>query len=209
MNYEYKVTLAGIKGFFRTYRVNGANSLYTFHKQIQADLEFPADQPILFKALDGNGNVVARYALVDLGFGTVDAVSFASAIKAGAVSFIYFYDTKAKKSVIITLVKESAESTVTLSCLNPKAPFPRSSRTDMWHSKISRKNAGASPEKTEPQKMKTRISTTKKMMTKRTGKTRKTSSTMKTKRPANKPTSYSICLREDYSCAAAFPTFVS
>ncbi|MCQ2167079.1 MAG: hypothetical protein MJY69_00215 [Bacteroidales bacterium] len=125
MNYEYKVTLAGIKGFFRTYRVNGANSLYTFHKQIQADLEFPADQPILFKALDGNGNVVARYALVDLGFGTVDAVSFASAIKAGAVSFIYFYDTKAKKSVIITLVKESAESTVTPVLLESKGPVPQ------------------------------------------------------------------------------------
>ena len=38
MNYRYRVTLAGIKGFFRVYLVNGENSLYTFHKQLRADL---------------------------------------------------------------------------------------------------------------------------------------------------------------------------
>ena len=49
MNYRYRVTLAGIKGFFRVYLVNGENSLYTFHKQLRADLEFPMDQPILLR----------------------------------------------------------------------------------------------------------------------------------------------------------------
>ena len=124
MFYRYRVTLQGIKGFFRVYAVNSENSLYTFHKRIQSDLEFPADQQILFKALDGQGNVVARYALVDLGFGTVDAVSFANAIKAGAESFVYFYDIKGKKNVIVTLEGECSDHVVTPTLLETKGPVP-------------------------------------------------------------------------------------
>jgi len=124
MNYKYRVTLAGIKGFFRLYKVSGNNSLYTFHKQLQADLEFPADQPILFKALDGNGEVVARYALINLGFGTVDTVKIADTIKVGAKSFVYFYDTTAKKSVIVTLEEECNDPASTPTLLESKGPVP-------------------------------------------------------------------------------------
>ena len=124
MNYKYRVTLAGLKGFFRLYLVGGANSLYTFHKQLQSDLEFPADQPILFKALDAEGGVVARYALVDLGFGTVDAVKIADAVKAGAKSFVYFYDIAAKKNVIITLEEECQDPVSTPKLLESKGPVP-------------------------------------------------------------------------------------
>ena len=53
MIYQFRVTLPGIKGFYRFYKVNSANTFYSFHKQLQADLEFPADQPILFKAMSG------------------------------------------------------------------------------------------------------------------------------------------------------------
>ena len=87
MNYRYRVTLAGIKGFYRVYLVNGDNSLYTFHKQLRSDLEFPMDQPILFKAMDAEGAVVARYALMDIGFGAVDNVTVADTVKAGVTSF--------------------------------------------------------------------------------------------------------------------------
>jgi len=124
MNYKYRVTLAGIKGFFRLYKVSGNNSLYTFHKQLQADLEFPADQPILFKALDGNGEVVARYALINLGFGTVDTVKIADTIKVGAKSFVYFYDTAAKKSVIVTLEEETGDPVSVPVLLESKGPIP-------------------------------------------------------------------------------------
>lgn len=124
MNYRYRVTLAGIKGFFRVYLVNGENSLYTFHKQLRADLEFPMDQPILFKALDADGGVVARYALMDIGFGAVDHVSIAATVKAGVASFVYFYDIASKKSVIITLEGESSESTATPRLLESKGPIP-------------------------------------------------------------------------------------
>ena len=124
MNYRYRVTLAGIKGFFRVYLVNGENSLYTFHKQLRADPEFPMDQPILFKALDADGGVVARYALMDIGFGAVDQVSVAATVKAGVASFVYFYDIASKKSVIITLEGETTEATASPKLLESKGPIP-------------------------------------------------------------------------------------
>lgn len=124
MNYIYKITLAGIKGFYRIYKVNGKNSLYTFHKQIRADLEFPVDQQILFKALDAQSNVVARYALMDIGFGAVDAVTVEKTVKAGVTSFVYFYDVVSKKSVIITLEGETAESVSIPTLLDSKGPIP-------------------------------------------------------------------------------------
>ena len=124
MNYRYRVTLAGIKGFFRVYLVNGENSLYTFHKQLRSDLEFPMDQPILFKALDADGGVVARYALMDIGYGAVDQVSVAATVKAGVASFVYFYDIASKKSVIITLEGETTEATASPKLLESKGPIP-------------------------------------------------------------------------------------
>lgn len=124
MNYQYRVTLTGIKGFFRVYSVNAANSLYTFHKQLQADLEFPADQPILFKALDAGGNVLARYALIDLGYGTVDVTKISSLVKEGVTSMVYFYDIQSKKSVTITFEGESSEAVAVPTLLESKGPAP-------------------------------------------------------------------------------------
>ena len=124
MNYRYRVTLAGIKGFYRVYLVNGGNSLYTFHKQLRADLEFPIDQPILFKAMDAQGGVLARYALMDIGFGSVDKVTVADTVKAGVASFVYFYDISSKKSVIITLEGEASEPVTTPRIVETKGPVP-------------------------------------------------------------------------------------
>ena len=125
MVYRYKVTLAGIKGFFRIYLVDGGNSLYKLHKQLQSDLEFPADQPILFKALDAASDVVGRFALIDLGHGTVDTVHIKDLVNAGAVSMVYFYDIAAKKSVIITLEGEEKGVTVTTpKLIESKGPVP-------------------------------------------------------------------------------------
>lgn len=103
MIFTYRVTLPGIKGFFRLYKMDGGTTLYAFHKQMRADMEFPQDQLILFKALDAGGGVVGRYGLFDLGSGAVDAVTVAQTVGAGAVSFVYFYDVPNRKSVNITL----------------------------------------------------------------------------------------------------------
>lgn len=125
MVYKYRITLAGIKGFFRVYLVNAENSLYTFHRQLRSDLEFPQDQQILFKALGEDGSVLARYALVDLGYGTVDKVTIADTIKAGVTSFVYFYDTISKKSVIVTLEGEAPEEqTHNPKLVESKGPVP-------------------------------------------------------------------------------------
>lgn len=125
MIYQFRVTLPGIKGFYRIYKVNSANTFYSFHKQLQADLEFPTDQPILFKAMSGE-EVLARYALVNLGFGMVDEIAVEKAVKAGADHFEFFYDTKAKKKVIITLEGEETGNEVTVPTLmnDMKGPLP-------------------------------------------------------------------------------------
>ncbi|MBP5486262.1 MAG: hypothetical protein J6Y06_01320 [Bacteroidales bacterium] len=102
MVYQFRVTLAGIKGFFRVYRMDPSCTLYSFHKQMRADLELPQDQLIMFKALGSDGAVIARYGLFDLGSGTVDMVTVDQAVKAGVASFVYFYDVPNRKSVIVT-----------------------------------------------------------------------------------------------------------
>ena len=104
--YAFKVTLAGLKGFERVYHIGAKMTLYAFHKQMRADLEFPQDQMILFKAFDAAGNVAARYGLIDLGQGTVDAVSIDTVVAAGIVRFTYFYDVTNKKSVEIAFQGE-------------------------------------------------------------------------------------------------------
>ncbi len=106
MTYQYRVTLTGIKGFYRVYLIDGESSLYSFHKQMRADMEFPQDQLILFKGLDSSGNVVARFGLFDLGAGAVDQISISQTIKNGITSFVYFYDVTNKKSVNITVEGE-------------------------------------------------------------------------------------------------------
>lgn len=106
MVFKIRVTLSGIKGFFRVYQVNGATTLYTLHKQLRADMEFPQDQLIMFKALDITGAVVGRYGLFDLGWGTVDQISLEKVAKAGATDFVYFYDVTNRKSVNIALEGE-------------------------------------------------------------------------------------------------------
>jgi len=125
MIFTYRITLEGIKGFYRVYKVDGNSSLYTFHKQIRADLEFTVDQPILFKAFSPEDKVLAKYALVDLGFGTVDTIKISDTVKAGVNRFVYFYDTAARKYVIITLEGEPEKGTlVTPVIIDTKGPLP-------------------------------------------------------------------------------------
>ena len=55
---KYKVSLPNIKGFARVYEVKGNASLYSFHKQMRADMDFPQDQVVLFKAVGKGGEVL-------------------------------------------------------------------------------------------------------------------------------------------------------
>jgi len=124
MTYKYRVTLSGIKGFFRVYKINSENTLYSFHKQLRADLEFPADQLILFKGLDEAGAVVGRYGLFDLGSGAVDQITMSKSVKAGIVSFVYFYDVTNRKSVNITFEGEIPDACKSPEIIESKGPLP-------------------------------------------------------------------------------------
>ena len=105
---RYRVSLPGIKGFTRIYEVKDTASLYSFHKQMRADMDFPQDQVVLFKAFDTEGNVAARYSVfTDFGFGTIDHVTAGECHKKGEDKFIYFYDTTNVKSVIVTFEGET------------------------------------------------------------------------------------------------------
>ena len=107
---KYRVSLPGIKGFARVYEVKGTASLYSLHKQMRADMDFPQDQVVLFKSFDEKGNVAARYSVFqDFGFGTIDHVTAEQCHKRGEDKFIYFYDTTNVKSVIVTFDGEGEE----------------------------------------------------------------------------------------------------
>ena len=106
MIFRLRVTLSGIKGFFRVYHVNGDTTLYTLHKQLRSDLEFPLDQLIMFKGLSAGEEVVGRYGLFDLGSGTVDAITLAEAADKGITHFVYFYDVMNRKSVNVAIEGE-------------------------------------------------------------------------------------------------------
>ena len=125
MVFKIRVTLAGIKGFYRLYHINGATTLYNIPKQLRSDLEFAQDQIIMFKALDITGGVVARYGLFDLGSGTVDRITLEDAVKAGTDSMVYFYDVTNKKSVILTVEGEAEGERVSgLVLKESKGPNP-------------------------------------------------------------------------------------
>lgn len=112
MVYSYRVTLTGIKGFFRVYHLSGDNTLYSFHKQMRADMEFPQDQLILFKAFAEDGEtLIARYGLFDLGSGAVDDITISQVVEKGVASFVYFYDVTNKKSVNISFEGEVEDET--------------------------------------------------------------------------------------------------
>ncbi len=126
MVFRYRVSLPGIKGFARVYEVKSTTTLYSFHKQMRADMDFPQDQMVLFKGFREDGSVAARYGIFDLGAGTIDSVTVEQTLKAGIVSFMYFYDTTNAKSVIVTCEGEAVlrPGTVYPVLVEAKGPNP-------------------------------------------------------------------------------------
>lgn len=106
---RYRVSLPGIKGFARVYELKANSTLYSFSKQMRADMNFPQDQLVLFKAFDKDGAVAARYGMFDLGAGTIDSVTMEQTLKKGQESFVFFYDTTNAKSVIVTFEGKADE----------------------------------------------------------------------------------------------------
>ena len=124
MTYRFRVSLPGIKGFARVYELAPKNTLYSFHKQMLSDMEFPQDQVVLFKAFDKDGALVARYATFDLGDGSIEHITAAHIAEAGITQFVYFYDTTNKKSLIITLEGEGQSGATKPALIESKGPVP-------------------------------------------------------------------------------------
>ena len=124
--YRFRVTLPNIKGFFRVYEMKPETSLYAFHRQMGTDMSFPQDQLVLFKAVDPLGTALARYRTFDMGNGTIDAVTVAKAVAAGHTSFVYFYDTTNKKSVLVNFedVFETETPATGIRLIDVKGPDP-------------------------------------------------------------------------------------
>lgn len=99
---RYRVSLQGLKGFARVYLLKSTMSLYDFHKLMRRDMDFPQDQLIQFKALNAEDALLARYAMFDLGFGTVDEISLKETLDKGITTFHYYYDVTNKKFVIVS-----------------------------------------------------------------------------------------------------------
>ena len=124
---KYRVSLPGIKGFARVYEVKDTASLYSLHKQMRADMDFPQDQVVLFKSFGPDGNVAARYSVfTDFGLGTIDHVTAGECHKRGEDKFIYFYDTTNVKSVIVTFegVGEERRNVLYPLLVETKGPNP-------------------------------------------------------------------------------------
>ena len=123
---RYRVSLPNLKGFARVYEVKGNSSLYTFHKQMRSDMDFPQDQIVLFKAFDAEGNVSSRYTMYDMGAGTMDDVTLEQCHKKGEDNFTYFYDTTNAKSVLISFdgVAESRKGVIYPVLVESKGPNP-------------------------------------------------------------------------------------
>ena len=105
--FKYRVSLPGIKGFARVYLLKPGTSLFAFGKLMRADMDFPQDQIVIFKAVDAQGNALARFSVKDLGHGTIDVATVSFCHKEGFDSFIYFYDTTNRKSVLVDFVGEA------------------------------------------------------------------------------------------------------
>lgn len=124
MTYRIRVSLPGIKGFARVYELAPKNTLYAFHKRMLSDMEFPPDQVVLFKGFDANGGLVAKYATFDLGQGSIEHITIAHVVDAGIASFVYFYDTTNRKSVILTIEGEGCGTDDKPALIESKGPIP-------------------------------------------------------------------------------------
>lgn len=117
MIYRYKATIPGSKSFMREYEVVSDTTLFKFNTYIMNDLDFSPDQIVLFCGLSEDGNVCSRYGMFDLGFGSIDRVSFETVVAKGEKELQYFYDLRNNKYLTLTLEGEYEET--------PRYSYPR------------------------------------------------------------------------------------
>lgn len=89
-------------------------------------MDFPMDQIVLFKSVTPDGKAIARYSVQNMGKGTIDEVTLGDCHKRGEDSFVYFYDTTNRKSVLVNFEEEvpAREGVIYPVLVETKGPNP-------------------------------------------------------------------------------------
>lgn len=117
MIYKLRATIPSSKVFVREYEVPARMSLFDFNKFIIGDLCFSTDQIVVYRALDEKGAMTAVYGLFDLGYGSMDKVSFSQLAEKGQNVLQFCYDMHNNSCIVITILGEEPE--------DPRSHYPQ------------------------------------------------------------------------------------
>jgi hypothetical protein len=117
MIYKIRATIPSSKVFVREYEIPARMSLFDFNKFIINDLCFSSDQIVVYRALDGNGGMAAVYGLFDLGYGSMDRVTFEQLVEKEQNVLQFCYDMHNNSCIVLTIVGEEPE--------DPRSHYPQ------------------------------------------------------------------------------------
>lgn len=117
MIYKLRATIPSSKVFVREYEIPARMSLFDFNKFIINDLCFSSDQIVVYRALDEKGAMTAVYGLFDLGYGSMDRVTFSQLAEKGQNVLQFCYDMHTGSCIILTIIGEELE--------DPRSHYPQ------------------------------------------------------------------------------------
>ncbi|MBO7585533.1 MAG: hypothetical protein J6T09_07675, partial [Bacteroidales bacterium] len=117
MIYRLRATIPSSKVFVREYEIPAKISLFDFNKFIINDLCFSSDQIVVYRALDEKGAISAVYGLFDLGYGSMDKVTFEQLAQKGQNVLQFCYDMHNNSCIVITILSEEPE--------DPRSHYPQ------------------------------------------------------------------------------------
>ena len=117
MIYKLRATIPSSKVFVREYEIPARMSLFDFNKFIINDLCFSSDQIVVYRALDEKGAMTAVYGLFDLGYGSMDRVTFRQLAEKGQNVLQFCYDMHTGSCIILTIIGEELE--------DPRSHYPQ------------------------------------------------------------------------------------
>ena len=117
MIYKLRATIPSSKVFVREYEVPARMSLFDFNKFIIGDLCFSTDQIVVYRAVDESGAMTAVYGLFDIGYGSMDKVTFEQLAGKGQNVLHFCYDMHTGSCIVLTIVGEEPE--------DPRSHYPQ------------------------------------------------------------------------------------
>ena len=105
---KLRATIPSSKVFVREYEVPANMSLFDFNKFINNDLGFSSDQIVVYRAIDEKGVMAAAYGLFDIGFGSMDKITFEQIAAQGFTVLHFCYDMHNNSYMVLTILGEEA-----------------------------------------------------------------------------------------------------